>query len=329
MIAAASFGWQFHPELDVMEIAIGDNRKIASLDDAINILKTLVGAQFSQMRGLWLQPGREVEDDFRALLHAETLDEIYSSESGSALIRILDNRAIDTWFQPIFETGGLKLWGYECLMRAFDGDQALSPGELISQADKQNLLFNLDRICRERHIENAARFDVPDHCHFLINFLPTVIYDPAVCLRTTLNAVKKSGLHPSRIIFEVVESHAVSDTVLLRSILDQYREWGFKVALDDVGAGNSGLMMLASLEPDLIKIDRAIVAASVRSNAHKQVFRSLVDIGHRQKKLVLAEGVETREEYEVAESLNADLIQGFLLGKPQPEPVLRASTTPA
>jgi EAL domain-containing protein (putative c-di-GMP-specific phosphodiesterase class I) len=85
-----------------------------------------------------------------------------SNEFDSTLVRILDERAIETWFQPVFETEELKLWGFECLMRAFDGSELLSPTELINHAEKQNLLFTLDRICRERHIENAARFDVPE-----------------------------------------------------------------------------------------------------------------------------------------------------------------------
>jgi EAL domain-containing protein (putative c-di-GMP-specific phosphodiesterase class I) len=151
-----------------------------------------------------------------------------------------------------------------------------------------------------------------------------VIYDPAVYLRTTPKAVERSGLHPKQIIFKVVESHAVGDTALLRSTLDQYREWGFLVALDDVDAGHSGLTMLANLEPDLIKIDREFVAASTHSNAHKQIFQSLVAIGHRQGKLVLAEGVETHDEYMVAKALGADLVQGYPFGKPQPEPVIEA-----
>lgn len=323
-IAAASFGWTLHRDIDVLKIPLRARSRIATLADAIAVLQACVGDYFAELRAMWLPAGRSVAESLRELVRARPLRELNPTNAASPIVDILEQRRIETWFQPVFlRRNGLTLWGYECLMRAHDAAGAIiAPGQLLEWAERENLLPNLDRICRERHIENAALAAAPDHCMFLINFLPTVIYDPKVCLTTTRKAVARTGLEPRRIIFEVVETHRVTDTSFLRQILDVYREAGFGVALDDVGGGYSGLTLLGDLSPDIIKIDRALVSRAADSDMHRSICAALVAIGHDGGKLVLAEGIETAAEWDVMQALDVDLVQGFLFGRPAPQPAL-------
>ena len=241
------------------------------------------------------------------------------------LVSILRERRIESWFQPVFRAGSHELWGYECLMRARQPDGTLIfPGTLLDWARQERLIFMLDRICRETHIANAAQALPPD-VSVLINFLPTAIYDPGFCLRTTRAAAKRARLDPARVIFEVVETEQVSDLEHLRGILDHYRQGGFRTALDDVGAGYAGLTMLAELSPDLIKIDRELVRQAPGSKMHRIICNALSQIARQSGALCLAEGIETPEEYQTMLGVGVDLVQGYYFAKPALEP---ATTTP-
>jgi EAL domain-containing protein (putative c-di-GMP-specific phosphodiesterase class I) len=239
----------------------------------------------------------------------------------SPLMSMLRERRIETWFQPIFTAQTLDLWGYECLMRGRDLEGKLvSPGAIIGWAKQEQLVFMLDRVCRETHLLTAGRMNLPTHAKLLINFMPTSIYQPEYCLQTTMAAAKKGNLDPSRIIFEVVESEEVADHSHLTKILDYYRANGYGVALDDLGSGYAGLSLLADLNPDLIKIDRELISKSTTSKIHRSICESLVRIGKETGKLVLAEGVEKVEEMELMRAAGVDLFQGFLFGKPNAVP---------
>lgn len=323
-VAAETFGWTMHPELDAVEIPVGPGARMGTISEAVAILKSCTGPHFPALNAVWLGPTDALADSMRLLLKAKPLADFAApGEQDSPLAEILESGTIRTWFQPVFTTGSLELWGYECLMRAEHAGELIFPDKLLAWAKTEGLIFTLDRVCRESHLKNAASADLPGHCRFLINFLPSVIYDPEVCLRSTMRAAKEAGIAPARVIFEVVETEAVEDPVFLRRILDRYRDWGFGVALDDVGAGHSGLTMLADLEPDLIKIDRGLVSRAPTSLAHRNICEALVKLGHGMNKKVLAEGVETDAEWALVQALGADLVQGFMFGKPQPEPALR------
>jgi EAL domain-containing protein (putative c-di-GMP-specific phosphodiesterase class I) len=234
------------------------------------------------------------------------------------LVKIMQSGGIQTFFQPIFKRDCKTPWGYECLMRGVaDDGSRLMPKQLLDWAAQERLIFMLDRICRETHIRNAAAC-LPDDVSILINFLPTAIYEPAFCLKTTIAAAKSAGIDPSRVIFEVVETEKVDDSNHLASILNEYRKSGFRVALDDVGSGFAGLTMLADLNPDLIKIDRELVEGAAKSEMHSIIIRALVQIAKESGCLVLAEGVETETELTLMKSFGVDLFQGFLLGRPAP-----------
>ena len=244
----------------------------------------------------------------------------FAAQTSSPLLEILRSSRIYSHFQPVFERDATTIWGYECLMRATDPEgKPVSPAQLLEWARAENLLSMLDRVCRETHLRNAAS-TLPRGTRILINFMPTAIYEPAFCLRSTLRVIEKLKLDPARVVFEVVESEEVKDEDHLRKILDYYRKAGFMTALDDLGAGSSGLGLLASLSPDLIKLDRHLVTKAALNKNYAAVVRGLAQIARDCGQLILAEGIETADELRVMGELGIDLFQGFYLARPSAKP---------
>ncbi len=321
----AEHDWDFHPALGAIAVDVGEGRVMSGIAELASFLRAVLDpGRFEGVRAVWVRRELPLSEQVAELIHAEPLATMVSADS-SELMPLLNEGRIESWFQPVFRARTLELWGYECLMRgrALDGS-LVTPATLLEWARQEHLTFMLDRVVRERHLRAAGRLDVPSHCQFLVNFLPTAIYRPDFCLATTVRAARDSGLEPRRITFEVVETEQMADHDHLRRILAHYRDKGFQVALDDVGSGYSGLSLMADLNPDLIKIDRELVRKSAESAPHRAICASLVQLGHGQGRTVLAEGVETEAEWKVMEELGVDLLQGYLFGRPSPVPALAA-----
>jgi len=314
-------------------VEVGGTSRYVTARDVVNFLRTILSAvQFRGLLARWLTPTEassgcgcsSIKQASASKFVYFTLEDFAPLDT-TPLVNIMQSGGIQTFFQPVFQNDCKSVWGYECLMRgrAEDGSW-LMPKQLLEWAVQERLIFMLDRICRETHIRNAAAL-LPDDVAILINFLPTAIYEPSFCLKTTIAAAKSAGIAPNRVIFEVVETEKVLDSDHLSSILNEYRKSGFRVALDDVGSGFAGLMMLADLNPDLIKMDRELVQGAVKSEMHRIIVRALVQIARASGCLILAEGVETEAELALMKSFGVDLFQGFLLGRPAPLPVSGSS----
>jgi len=317
--AAERFGWEWSDDLGAAAVPVGPNATLAGPAELFDLLSGIVGdTAAGNLPAAWLEP-EALESQAGTLLRAGRLGEL-APQGDSPLGQLLEQGRIETWFQPIVRAGSETTWGYECLMRArdLDDDSIISPGRIIDWARRENLLFTLDRVCRETHVRNAAQHNDGGGHHYLINFLPTVIYQPEFCLRTTVRALTGTGLDPGQVVFEVVETEQVDDREHLRAILKYYRDNGFGMALDDVTAGYAGLALLADLDPNLAKIDREVVWASVSSRRHADICRAIIDYAHKQSIPALAEGVETAEQRDLMTSLGIDLLQGYFFGRPGP-----------
>lgn len=312
--------WQPLPHARAIRVTLEPGGAWPSLHDVLNFLRAVVTQD--DLAGLhmgWL-PGCGSADPETDLIGR--LDGVFRAVDAmpagdSALLDVLIHRRIETWFQPVFTADDGELWGHECLARARDqAGELIPPIDLFSDARRERLTFMLDRICRETHIESAGRHGLGNDTHVLINFVPTAIYNPAYCLRTTERAVERCGLDRNKVIFEVVESEKIDDREHLNNLLAHYRRHGYGVALDDVGAGYAGLTMLAEMMPDLVKIDRALVVGAARSRSHRSICAALIQIAHDCGKLALAEGIETDAQWRAMTDLGVDLLQGFRFGRP-------------
>lgn len=277
--------------------------------------------EYQGISALLLRPDESLT--FHAFTRARTLDRWMSLLDADALLDILERKRFTSWFQPILDAKTGAIVAYEALLRGRRADGSLMfPGEILTTAADNDLLFQVDRQARESALHCAADHGID--CQLFINFIPTAIYDPAHCLQSTVSWAKKLGIKPDHIVFEVVETERVGDIEHLKRILDFYRAAGYRVALDDVGSGYASLNLLATLKPDIIKIDMEIVRGIDADPQRQAVFRALVGIARELGIQVLAEGVETADELAYVMAEGADLLQGYLFARPAavpPQPV--------
>jgi len=243
----------------------------------------------------------------------------YELINSKDLLHIISKRSIKTFFQPLFLAKDLELFGFEALSRGVAEDGTIIPPvELFKKAKILDLQFALDRLTREKAIENAKSNGLGDYMIF-INFMPDAIYNPKECLSTTIITSKKVEFRPERLIFEVIESEQVKDIQHLKSILDYYRSKGFKTALDDFGSGYSSLKMLEILTPDFVKIDMHFVRGIHQDSFKKSIVKTVISLCRDKDIKTIAEGIESYEEYETIVDLEVDFVQGYLFAKPAPD----------
>ncbi len=231
-------------------------------------------------------------------------------------LEVLRTQKIKTLFQPIVRVSNLEVFGHEALSRGIRQDgRLMSATTLFESAKSLNLLFNLDRQCREASVYAAAAKDLQGH--LFMNFIPTAIYDPKECLKTTDEAIKASHLKVNKVVFEVVESEKVESHSHLRKILNYYKEQGYKTALDDVGTGFSTIEAYHALDTNFIKIAMDIVRNIDHDPANQAYLDKILHLKYNNGVAVIAEGVEREEELNYLKSKGVDFVQGYYFGKPE------------
>lgn len=216
-------------------------------------------------------------------------------------------------YQPIVDLGTGAVVGHEALLRGSGPDGEIPPGHLFGAAAEAGWTHVLDRVGRTSALTGARGWLGEDL--LFINFLPTSIYRPEVCLRTTERAAEVAGLRMEQLVFEVTETEPIHDVGHLSDVFAYYRDRGCKVALDDLGSGYSSLNLLVRLRPDVVKLDKEIVQA-LPHPAAAAVVSAAVEITRSYGGTVLAECVETEEQAAAARDLGVELGQGWHFGRP-------------
>lgn len=241
------------------------------------------------------------------------------SIDGSSIQVIIENRCIDTHFQPIVSVRKKKAIGIEALSRGcnINTGEMLMPQFLFSQAKLGGLTVELDRLCRTTALANykqALRKD-SDLLLFL-NIDASIIDRGVVGSEHLINAVEQLGLSPENIVIEMIESR-VNDTGALKRFIETYKGYGFLVALDDLGLGHSNLDRILHIKPDIIKLDRGLIQ-NINEDYYKQeICKSMVNMSRKIGTLVIAEGLETIGEVVTSMELGIDMLQGFYFARPQ------------
>ena len=289
--------------------------------------EALTGAEMRDARSLVMPP--EMLPTLSDLMRMQPLNTLVAGIQGEWLWDVLREERLVTFFQPIVASGRpSEVFAYECLLRGRQADGTLIyPDRLFDTARDAGLLFQLDQAARLASIRGAVEHGI--ECGIFINFNPSSIYDPVFCLRNTINAIHQAGIDPGRVIFEVVESDGAGDPEHLVRILDVYRNAGFKVALDDLGAGYSSLNRLTRLRPDLVKLDIQLIR-NVNSDPYKAAIASkILEMAHSLGIRTVAEGVETEGEWKWCREHGADYVQGYYFARPACPPPFLASGAPA
>ena len=216
-------------------------------------------------------------------------------------------------FQPIVNVRERTVLAYESLVRGLDGTGA---GALLAQVNDTNR-YSFDQACRVKSVTLAAQLGIS--CFLSINFMPNAVYQAATCIRATLEAARVNNFPADRIIFEVSESEEFVDKEHLKNIMGEYRRKGFKTAIDDFGAGYSGLHLLTEFQPDFLKLDMALLRGIDQDKVKQVIVQGMVGVARALSLQVVAEGVETTGELGYLRSIGIDLFQGYLFARPAVE----------
>ena len=213
-------------------------------------------------------------------------------------------------FQPIVDVANKTVYAYEALIRGSEGEGALS---IFSKVNEKNR-YSFDQICRVKAVKLASRLGMKSRLS--INFMPNAVYKAEYCIRTTLAAAKTYNFDTSKIIFELTESEDLTSVEHLVSIIETYQEMGFSTAIDDFGAGYSRYNIMMASPPDLLKLDMMIVR-NIHQEPNKQaVVAGIITMMAQLGGKIVAEGVETAEEYFWLRSQGITLYQGYLFARP-------------
>lgn len=224
---------------------------------------------------------------------------------------------LHSFFQPILSLCHRRSVGFESLLRAMDREHRWrSPRGVMREAAARGDIRRLDALCQNLHIANFSAQSVPERWLFL-NLDPSTITDRWYHDGTLLEALTATGISPSQLVIEIVESE-ITDEPQLYAAIDYIRSIGALVALDDFGAGHSNFDRIWRLAPDIIKLDRSLIveAEQHRTGRLRQILPNLVSLIHEAGSLVLAEGIENRDQALLAMDADIDFVQGFYFGRP-------------
>lgn len=212
-------------------------------------------------------------------------------------------------FQPIVDVLSRSTVGYEALVRGLGGESASTVLDQIPSSDR----YMFDEACRIVAIEKAAMLGlVESEADLCVNFYPNAMHEAVTSLRRTLETAEAVGLPLTRMILEMTELERLRDPEHLKPILAEYRKRGLRVAVDDFGAGFAGLSMLASFQPDIVKIDRALCEKIQDRRTSRVIVRGIEQMCGDMGIEVIAEGVEEEAQRSTLTELGIRYMQGNL-----------------
>jgi EAL domain-containing protein (putative c-di-GMP-specific phosphodiesterase class I) len=228
---------------------------------------------------------------------------------------ILKEQAVQPVYQPVVDLLETRVIGYEALTRV-SPDAFAGPDQLFKAAYDNDSVWKLERLCRERAIRGAKGLS-EDHLLFL-NMEPDSIHDPTLRSEATFTLLGESGLKASQVVLEMTEHSAVRDFTALRQLLSYLQFHGFRLAVDDVGSGYSGLKSIAEIKPDFIKIDMALIRDIHQHPIKQDLTGTIARFSTSSGITLIAEGVETVDELRCLQTIGVRYAQGYLFARPGP-----------
>jgi EAL domain-containing protein (putative c-di-GMP-specific phosphodiesterase class I) len=211
-------------------------------------------------------------------------------------------------FQPILRASDGSVYGYEALLRS-DEPMLIGPQMVLDAAERLDSLPRLGR--KVRKLAAAAMQDAPSDTALFLNLHPLDLAD-----ETLFDRLSPLTQMASRVVLEVTERAAIEQVDDVERRVSQLREHGFRVAIDDLGAGYAGLSSFALLEPEIVKLDVSLLRDIDQSAVKQKLVASMTALCKDMGFLVVAEGVETVAERNCVVALGCDLLQGFLFARP-------------
>jgi EAL domain-containing protein (putative c-di-GMP-specific phosphodiesterase class I) len=211
-------------------------------------------------------------------------------------------------YQPILRAADGHVYGYEALLRSKEASLP-HPGAVLDAAERLNLLDVLGRTIRERSAGPMS--NAPEGTVLFVNLHTTDLLDP-----TLMSADAPLSRIAKNVVLEITERASLDSVKDVRARVAALREMGFRIAIDDLGAGYAGLTSFALLEPEIVKLDMTLVRDVHLNSTKQKLVRSMTQLAHDMGMMVVGEGVETAAERDALVNLGCDLLQGYLFAKP-------------
>ncbi|MFI5318370.1 MAG: EAL domain-containing protein [Myxococcota bacterium] len=266
-------------------------------------------------------PFRAAETQLRATLDEARDDALLSRrvrerQRRQSFMGVLLSGGVSSVYEPVVSVASKTVFGYEALARGPEGTEFHAPLAMFGAAERESLVFELDCLCRRSGLAGATA--LPSGTRLFLNVRPTAIYDPQFRPDTVIRTLAESNLSPPDVVFEISEQESIGNFSAFREIRDEYRKLGFQFALDDTGAGYASLNALIELEPEFIKVDRALITNLDTDKSKQSLLRALQLVADGIGARIIGEGLDTLEELDMLAQLGIPFGQGWLFGHPTP-----------
>ncbi|MGE6489794.1 EAL domain-containing protein [Paenisporosarcina sp. NPDC076898] len=233
---------------------------------------------------------------------------------------LIHKQKITTVFQPILSLTENETLGFEILNRPEPTLSFPTTDKFYDYVGQSETVFIVEAFLRDLSLERYSEQIIHTHNHknqlVFLNIQPQVLADSAYRSGKTLELLSKYNLSPSQIVLELTEKEAVLDYNRFEKIIDNYRQQGFRVAVDDAGTGYNSLKTLVYLKSEFIKIDKSLIRNIHSNPAQQHLVELLLEFAAQSKTSVIAEGIETLSELRFLQRLGVPYGQGYALGKP-------------
>ncbi|PQV65518.1 EAL domain, c-di-GMP-specific phosphodiesterase class I (or its enzymatically inactive variant) [Abditibacterium utsteinense] len=304
-------------EDDVLTIAAPET----DVSQLVELLRqTLFSGEQAAIKTIWERQGEPLS--LRDCFNVESLRSFLARAQSGWFLKMMREKSFETHFQPIISVGEPeRVLAYEGLLRGKVAGKIVAPTLLFDVARGLNLSAQLDDAARFCAIESAAKHGLK--AKIFLNISPATLGDGRETLYSTVEATEKAGLLREQIVFEIIESECIEDVAQLQSALNGLRKSGFRVALDDLGAGYASLQLLGQLRPDYVKLDRELVAGVECDPFKALIAQKILETARALGITTVAEGVESRAQWQWLRDHGGDFAQGFYFARPSsPPPVV-------
>jgi len=241
-------------------------------------------------------------------------------ELGQALEYIISNKQIKAVFQPIISLRDGSILGHEALSRITCESEIKNADMLFSVAGECKRLWELELLCRTTALEAAYKFMIPPYSKKLfINVNPNTMHDENFRKGFTREFLMQYEIAPHNVIFEITERNIITDMDGFMATIDHYKGQDYRIAIDDAGAGYSGLNLISDVNPNYIKLDMKLIRGINTDSLKHALVKGMVELSKASNISLIAEGIETYEELDTLVNLGVQYGQGYLIQKPSAE----------
>ena len=231
---------------------------------------------------------------------------------------ILETESLNPLYQPIVDLNRHAIYGFESLIRGPSDSVLHSPVTLFDMAIRCGKLNELDMLCRKIGIKGFQSRHLPGK--LFLNATPQSLLGPHHRSGLTLEILNRIGIRPENVVIELTEQYPLYDFDVMRKAIEHYKAMGFEIAIDDLGAGYSGLRTWSELRPDYVKVDRHFIQNIHEDKVKQSFLRSIIDIAQGLDCKVIAEGIETQDECRTISAMGIPFGQGYYFSRPATSP---------